>query len=34
MEWPTKSRELDEKCYLEFYQPRSTRPAIKKKAKV
>jgi general secretion pathway protein A len=26
--------QLDEKCYLEVYQPRSTRPALKKKAKV
>jgi general secretion pathway protein A len=26
--------QLDEKCYLEIYQPRSTRPALKKKAKV
>ncbi len=25
--------ELDEKCYLEVYQPRSTRPALKKKAR-
>jgi type II secretory pathway predicted ATPase ExeA len=26
--------QLDEKCYLEVYQPRSTRPAPKKKARV
>jgi general secretion pathway protein A len=26
--------QLDEKCYLEVYQPRNTRPALKKKAKV
>ena len=26
--------QLDEKCYLEVYQPRSARPAPKKKAKV
>jgi general secretion pathway protein A len=26
--------QLDEKCYLEVYQPRSTRPPIKRKAKV
>ena len=26
--------QLDEKCYLEVYQPKSTRPAIKKKARV
>jgi general secretion pathway protein A len=26
--------QLDEKCYLEIYQPRSTRPTIKKKVKV
>jgi general secretion pathway protein A len=26
--------QLDEKCYLEIYQPKSTRPAIKKKVKV
>jgi general secretion pathway protein A len=26
--------QLDEKCYLEVFQPRSSRPAIKKKAKV
>jgi type II secretory pathway predicted ATPase ExeA len=26
--------QLDEKCYLEVYQPRSTRPALKKKARV
>ena len=26
--------QLDEKCYLEIYQPRSTRPAPKKKARV
>ncbi|MGC2638594.1 MAG: ATP-binding protein [Acidobacteriaceae bacterium] len=26
--------QLDEKCYLEVYQPRSARPALKKKAKV
>jgi hypothetical protein len=26
--------QLDEKCYLEVYQPRNTRPAFKKKAKV
>jgi hypothetical protein len=26
--------QLDEKCYLEFYQLRSTRPAPKKKARV
>jgi hypothetical protein len=26
--------QLDEKCYLEVYQPRSTRPTLKKKAKV
>jgi type II secretory pathway predicted ATPase ExeA len=26
--------QLDEKCYLEVFQPRSSRPAVKKKAKV
>ena len=26
--------QLDEKCYLDVYQPRNTRPALKKKAKV
>ena len=26
--------QLDEKCYLEVYQPRNSRPATKKKAKV
>jgi hypothetical protein len=26
--------QFDEKCYLEVYQPRSTRPAPKKKARV
>jgi general secretion pathway protein A len=26
--------QLDEKCYLEAYQPRNTRPALKKKARV
>ena len=26
--------QLDEKCYLEVYQPRNARPALKKKAKV
>jgi hypothetical protein len=26
--------QLDEKCYLEVYQPRNTRPALKKKARV
>jgi general secretion pathway protein A len=26
--------QLDEKCYLEVYQPKTTRPALKKKAKV
>ena len=26
--------QLDEKCYLEVFQPRSSRPALKKKAKV
>jgi general secretion pathway protein A len=26
--------QLDEKCYLEVYQPRSTRPAPKKKARM
>jgi general secretion pathway protein A len=26
--------QLDEKCYLEVFQPRSTRPALKKKVKV
>jgi general secretion pathway protein A len=26
--------QLDEKCYLEVYQPRNTRPALKNKAKV
>jgi general secretion pathway protein A len=26
--------QLDEKCYLEVYEPRSTRPAFKKKARV
>ncbi len=26
--------QLDEKCYLEIYQPKSTRPALKKKARV
>jgi ABC-type multidrug transport system ATPase subunit len=26
--------QLDEKCYLEVYQPRTPRPALKKKAKV
>jgi len=26
--------QLDEKCYLEVYQPRNTHPAPKKKAKV
>jgi type II secretory pathway predicted ATPase ExeA len=26
--------QLDEKCYLEVYQPKSTRPALKKKARV
>jgi hypothetical protein len=26
--------QLDEKCYLEVYQPRNTRPALKKKVKV
>ena len=26
--------QLDEKCYLEVFQPRSSRPAIKKKGKV
>ena len=25
---------LDEKCYLEVYQPKSSRPALKKKARV
>jgi hypothetical protein len=26
--------QLDEKCYLEVFQPRNSRPAIKKKGKV
>jgi hypothetical protein len=26
--------QLDEKCYLEVFQPRSSRPALKKKVKV
>jgi hypothetical protein len=26
--------QLDEKCYLEVYQPRNTRPALKEKARV
>jgi hypothetical protein len=26
--------QLDEKCYLEVFQPRNTRPALKKKVKV
>ena len=26
--------QLDEKCYLEVYQPRNARPALKKKGKV
>ena len=26
--------QLDEKCYLEVYQPRNARPALKKKVKV
>jgi hypothetical protein len=26
--------QLDEQCYLELYQSKSSRPAIKKKAKV
>jgi len=26
--------QLDEKCYLEVYQPKNTRPALKKKARV
>jgi len=26
--------QLDEKCYLEVFQPRSPRPALKKKARV
>jgi hypothetical protein len=26
--------QLDEKCYLEVFQPRNSRPALKKKAKV
>ena len=26
--------QLDEKCYLEAFQPRSSRPALKKKVKV
>jgi general secretion pathway protein A len=26
--------QLDEKCYLEVYQPKNTRPALKKKGKV
>ncbi len=26
--------QLDEKCYLEVFQPRNSRPALKKKVKV
>ena len=26
--------QLDEKCYLEVYQPRTGRPTLKKKARV
>jgi hypothetical protein len=26
--------QLDEKCYLDVFQPRSARPALKKKVKV
>jgi general secretion pathway protein A len=26
--------QLDEKCYLDVFQPRNARPALKKKAKV